>query len=300
MKKALWVVFTVFLAAGLILAACAQTPAATSAPTSPAVQPTSAEVSPAATEMASPTTTEGALAPSAAPSTAAGSNTITVATDATWPPFEIVDESTKQIVGMDIDLMNAIAEKAGLTAKFVNVAFDPLLAGMADCQYDVAISSITITPERQKQMLFSDPYFDAGQVVTVTKDNTTIKSKDDLSGKTVGAQIGTTGAIWAQKQQGVTLKTYDTVDLAFQDLMNGQIDAVIADNPLALGFVGKNPDKMKIVGNTFTTEQYGIAICKNRADLVPRINKALAEVKAAGTIDQLSKKWLGTVPTSGE
>ena len=147
------------------------------------------------------------------------SGKIQVATDATWPPFEMVDESSKEIVGFDIDLMKAIAEKQGLEVEFVNVNFDSLLAGMAQCQYDAAISAMSITEERKQSMAFSDPYFTAGQIVTVRKDNTDIKSKDDLVGKKVGAQIGTTGAIEAEAIPNVDYRGYDSVDLAFLDVL---------------------------------------------------------------------------------
>lgn len=217
---------------------------------------------------------------------------VRVATDATWPPFEYVNEQTKEIEGFDIDLMKAVAEKGGFEVEFVNVAWDPLLAGVAQGQYDCAISSITILEERKKEMLFSDPYFEAGQIVTVRKDNTDIKSKDDLVGKVAGAQIGTTGSFEIEKIAGATLKTYDDIGLAFQDLMNGQIDAVVADNPLALGYVGKNPDKLKSAGDVFTEENYGIAVAKGKEDLLAKINKGLKAVKAAGLIEQLSQKWL--------
>jgi polar amino acid transport system substrate-binding protein len=217
---------------------------------------------------------------------------IRVATDATWPPFEYVSEQTKEIEGFDIDLLKAIAEKEGLQIEFINVAFDPLLAGIAQCQYDAAISSITITEERKVGMLFSDPYFEAGQIVTVRKDNTNITGKDSLAGKVVGAQIGTTGSFEVQKISGATLKTYDDIGLAYQDLMNGQIDAVVADNPLALGYVGKNSDKLKTVGKVFTEEEYGIAVCKTKTDLLAKINAGLKAVKEEGLIENLSKKWL--------
>jgi polar amino acid transport system substrate-binding protein len=217
-----------------------------------------------------------------------------VAMDATWPPFESVDEATKQIVGFDVDLMKAIAEKGGFEVEFVNVSWDPLLAGMAQCQYDAAISAMTITDERKKSFSFSDPYFAAGQIVTVAVNNTDIKSKDDLVGKTVGAQLGTTGAIETEKMTGVSLNTYDDIGLAFQDLINGQFDAVVADNPLALGYVGKNPDKLKTVGDVFTNEYYGIAVCKDKTDLLAKINAGLAAVKAEGQVDQLVKKWIQT------
>jgi polar amino acid transport system substrate-binding protein len=220
------------------------------------------------------------------------SQKVKVAMDATWPPFEYVDEQTKDIVGFDVDLIQAIAEKQGLELELLNVSWDPLLAGMAQCQYDIAISAMTITEERKQSFLFSDPYFAAGQIVTVRSDNMDIAGKDSLVGKTVGAQLGTTGAIETEKMEGVTLKTYDDIGLAFQDLMNGQIDAVIADNPLALGYVGQNPDKLKTVGEVFTDEYYGIAVCKNKSDLQATLNEGLAEVQAEGLIDQLIVKWI--------
>jgi polar amino acid transport system substrate-binding protein len=217
---------------------------------------------------------------------------IRVAMDATWPPFESVDETTKQIVGFDPDLIKAIAEKENLDIELVNVSWDPLLAGMAQCQYDAAISAMTITDERKQSFNFTDPYFAAGQVVTVRNDDTSITGKDSLSGKKVGVQLGTTGDIEAQKIAGAEVKNYDDIGLAFQDLLNGQVDAVIADNPLALGYIGKNAGKLKTAGDVFTDEFYGIAVCKTNTDLLAKLNSGLAKVKSEGTIDKLSKKWI--------
>ncbi len=215
-----------------------------------------------------------------------------IATDATWAPFESVNEQTKAIEGFDIDLLNAIAAKENIKIEYVNVAFDPLLAGVAQGQYDGAISSITITEDRKKDMLFSDPYFNAGQIVTVGKNNTAITSKDNLGGKKVGAQIGTTGAIEVGKISGAVLKTYDDIGLAYQDLMNGQIDAVVCDNPVAMGYVGKNATKLQTVGAVFTDENYGIAVAKGKTDLLNKLNAGLKKVKDEGLITQLSTKWL--------
>ena len=223
-----------------------------------------------------------------------GQAKVRVATDATWPPFESVNETSKEIEGFDIDLMNAIAKEGGFEVEYSNVPWDSLLAGMAQCQYDAAISAMTITPERAEQFAFSEPYFAAGQIVTVRADNTDITGKDTLAGKTVGVQLGTTGDIEAQKITGATVKNYDDIGLAFQDLMNGQTDAVIADNPLALGYVGQNPDKLKAVGEVFTDEFYGIAVCKDKTDLVAQINKGLAAVKSKGLIDELTTKWISS------
>ncbi len=219
---------------------------------------------------------------------------VTVATDATWPPFESVNTDTNKIEGFDIDLMNAIAEKEGLEIEYVNVGFDPLLTGMAQGTYDAAISSITIYPERQEKMLFSDPYYPAGQIITVQKSNTAITGLNSLKGK-VGAQLGTTGAIEAGKIAGVELKTYDEIGLAFVDLMNGQIDAVVCDNPVAALYVVKNSDKLKLAGAAFTTEQYGIAVSKGHEDLLKKINAGLKKVLAEGIIKTLEDKWYKSV-----
>ena len=221
-----------------------------------------------------------------------GKAKVRVAMDATWPPFESVNGTSKEIEGFDVDLMNAIAKEAGFEVEYSNVPWDSLLAGMAKCQYDAAISAMTITPERAEQFAFSDPYFAAGQIVTVRADNTDITGKDTLAGKTIGVQLGTTGDIEAQKITGATVKNYDDIGLAFQDLMNGQTDAVIADNPLALGYIGKNPDKLKTAGEVFTDEFYGIAVCKDKTDLVAQVNKGLAAVKSKGLIDELTTKWI--------
>jgi polar amino acid transport system substrate-binding protein len=218
---------------------------------------------------------------------------LVVATDATFPPFEYVDESTKEIVGFDIDLMNAIAEKAGLEINYQNVSWDPLLAGMADCQYDMAISAMTITAERAEAFSFSDPYINAGQIVTVAVGNTTISGPEDLVGTTIGAQIGTTGAMEAESIQDSTVKVYDTYELAFLDLANGQIDAVIADYPTAVAFVNQNSDRLMVVGDVFTDESYGIAFCKGNTELISQVNAALAELQAEGLIDELVLTWYG-------
>jgi polar amino acid transport system substrate-binding protein len=204
----------------------------------------------------------------------------------------MVNESTKAIEGFDPDLIKMIGDKEGFQVELVNIPFDSALAGLSQCQYDAAASAITITDDRKKTMLFSDPYYSAGQIVSVGINNTDIKSKDDLPGKKVGAMIGTTGAIEAEKIQNVNYKAYDTIDLAFLDLMNGQIDAVIADNTLADGYIKQNPTKIKSVGGLFTDESYGIAVCKNKPELLDKINKGLAALKSEGKLDELVSKWV--------
>jgi polar amino acid transport system substrate-binding protein len=214
---------------------------------------------------------------------------IRIATDATWPPFEYINDA-HEIVGFDIDLMNAIAAKENLDIEFVNVMWDPLLAGMAQGTYDAAISSITILPDRQKDMLFSNPYYGAGQIIVVQKSNTTINSKNNLTGD-VGAQLGTTGAIEVGKIAGATLVNYDDIGLAFQALMNGQINAVICDNPVAMQYVVTNQNDLKIAGDVFTDEFYGIAVAKGQESLLKKINQGLQKVLEEGIIETLEEKW---------
>lgn len=290
MKKKYFVLFAILMVLSLVFTACkpkAETPAQPAEEGYPA---------PAVEEPVdgypAPASAESYPAPASADPYPAPVGTITVATDATFPPFEMVDEATKELFGFDIDLMKAIAAEGNFAFEFVNLPFDPMLAGIAECQYDMAIAAITITDERKEQFNFSEPYIDAGQIIVVMADNDSINGKADLAGLTIGAQLGTTGEIEAKAIDGVNYKPYDTYDLAFLDLANDQIDAVIADYPTALGFISKNPERLKTVGEVFTDESYGIAICKDRADLLDVINPALQAVKDKGILNELAAKYL--------
>ncbi|HOG45054.1 MAG TPA: basic amino acid ABC transporter substrate-binding protein [Anaerolineae bacterium] len=264
MKRALFLSLAVVMVLSLALAGCTQ-PAPPQAPTQVPAGPT--EVPPL---------------------------DISVVTDATWPPFEMVNETTKGLEGFDIDLMNAIAKEANLKINWVNIGWDALLAGMATGQYDASISVITITEDRKKDMLFSDPYYDAGQLIAVRIDNNDIKGPADLKGKVAGAQLDTTGDIEIGKIDGAKRKPYDDVGQAILGLINGQIDAVVADSPLIRGYVAKNASKIKSVGEPFTEEYYGIAVRKGGEAILARINAGLKAVKDQGLIEQLSDTWVKT------
>jgi polar amino acid transport system substrate-binding protein len=224
--------------------------------------------------------------------TSGGVKKIVVASDATWPPMEYVDEN-KNIVGFDVDLIRAIAENGGFEVEIRNVAWDGIFAGLANGQYDAVISSVTITDERKQSMDFSEPYINAGQVLVVRKDSSAVKLAD-LSGKSVGAQIGTTGAFEIEKAR-ITLKSYDELGFAMEDLVSGRIEGVVADAPTAAAFALQNEKyaaALKIVGEPFTDEYYGIAVRKGNAEVLSLINSGLAKVKAAGIDKQLESKWL--------
>lgn len=219
---------------------------------------------------------------------------IIVATDATWPPMEMVDES-KNIVGFDIDLLNAAAEAGGFTVEFRNTAWDGIFAGLPAGEYDAVMSSVTITDERKKQMDFSIPYINAGQILIVRADTTGVEKLADLKGKSVGAQIGTTGSFEIEKIAGLTLKTYDEIGLAFEDLVNGRIDGAVADTPVAADFALQNKNykgKLKIVGEPFTDEFYGIAVKKGNTKVLETINAGLEKVLNTKTYTKIEEKWL--------
>ena len=215
-----------------------------------------------------------------------------VATDATWPPMEMVDETTKEFIGFDIDLMKAIAAEAGFEVEFRNAAWDGIFSGLAAGEYDAVISSVTITDERKQQFDFSNPYINAGQIVIVRVENTDINSHNDLGGKTVAAQIGTTGAMAVQEIAGATLKQYDEIGFAFEDLLAGRVDAVVCDTPVAADYAGvQYAGKIKLVGEPFTDEYYGIMVKKGNAELLNQINAGLKAVQEKDIDQQLMVKW---------
>ncbi len=219
---------------------------------------------------------------------------IVIATDATWPPMEMID-ANKQIVGFDIDLMKAIAREGGFTYKFKNTAWDGIFAGLAAGKYDAVMSSVTITDERKKKMDFSIPYINAGQVLVIRAETTGVKTLKDLAGKTVGTQIGTTGAFAVAKVKSIKLKTYDEIGLAFEDLYNKRIEGVVADTPVAANYALQNKNyrgKLKIAGKPFTEEYYGIAVNKGNTKVLDAINKGLKKVLDSGENKKIEAEWL--------
>ena len=219
---------------------------------------------------------------------------LVIASDATWPPMEFVDEN-KNIVGFAPEMMAALAEAGGFDIEIRNTAWDGIFAGLAAGNYDAICSSVTITEERKATMDFSEPYVNAGQILVVAKTLEGVTTLADMDSKKVGAQIGTTGAIEIGKVAGVQLATYDEVGLAFEDLANGRIAGVVADSPIAADFAMQNPkfkDKLKIVGVPFTDEWLGVAVKKGDTKTLALINDGLAKIKASGKLDEIAGKWL--------
>lgn len=221
---------------------------------------------------------------------------IVVGTDATYPPFESVDEKTNEIAGFDVDLMNEIGKLINIKPQFKNADFKTIFTALQAKQFDAVMSASTITEERKKIIAFSDPYIEVGQLVVVNVANTNIKSYTDLANVTVGVQTGTTGEEATKSQAKVPddkIKRYDTIDLAFADLANNSIDAVVADSPTVGNYIAQPQysDKLKVVGEPFTTESYGIAVNQSDTELLNGINAALKQIKGTNTIQQLKDKY---------
>jgi polar amino acid transport system substrate-binding protein len=230
---------------------------------------------------ATPATSDKGLAP----------GSLKIGTNASLAPFETLDMSNNTLGGFDIELIQAIAKQGGLELAFFNVPSNQVLGGVAQCQYEAGISAIPITDELRQYMLFSDPYYTTGHVVVVKEGNLTIAGREDLAGKTVGVASGSPAAAEILNIPGVQAKVYDSSSLAFQDLINGYIQAVIEDAPHALSYVAIKANNLKIVGDEFSNVQYGIAVCKKRPDLLKKINDGLAAIQAEGAFDKLAKKW---------
>ena len=197
-----------------------------------------------------------------------------VGTDATYPPFESKDAKTGELIGFDVDLMTAVCSELGVKCEFTVVPFDGIISGLKNNKYDAIISAFTITPERQRMVDFSRPYYLAGQSIAVRLDEEEIKSIDDLVGKKVGVQLGTTGEIRAKKIEGAEIISYDNIGAAFIDMDNHKLDAVINDKPTSERVIAVM-GKAKIVGETLTSENYGIAVRKGEQKLLDAINDIL-------------------------
>ena len=228
--------------------------------------------------------------------TAAQAKTIVFASDCTWPPMEMTD-ANKQCVGFGPDLVMAIAKAGGFKAEIKNTAWDGIFAGLGMGKYQAISSSVSITDERKGQMDFSDPYFEVKQGVVVKKE-AAVKAEADLKGKTIGAQIGTTGYFAAQRLAGDKAKSYDEVGLAVADLAAGRLDAVICDDAVAADYALNNPEYSKTLALAFLIkpekpEYLGFAVKKGDKETKDLINKGLKAVKASGEYDKIFKKWFG-------
>ena len=225
--------------------------------------------------------------------TSGGGETLTVGSDIPYPPFE--QGKSGNYTGFDIELMEAIGEKIGRPVEFQDTSFETIFRDVAQGKFDAVISAATITPEREKAVAFSDPYYLSEQAVLV-KEGSDITGLSDLEGKTVGVQQGTTGQELAKKKSGASeIRPYPEGPDAVNALKAGTVEATIIDAPVAQNAVEKSGG-VEIAENVPTEESYGIALAKDSTELLEEINEALKELKQDGTYTTIYKKWFNHEP----
>jgi polar amino acid transport system substrate-binding protein len=217
-----------------------------------------------------------------------------VGTEPSFAPFEFQDDKSKDYAGFDMDLIRAIAKQMGTEVQIQSMGFDALVPALEAKSVDVVISGMTINEERAKKVKFSKPYYKSGLAIIVKNDNTTINSFNDLAGKNIAVQIGTSGAEEAKKIKDAKVREFNTPPEAFMELKAGGVDAVINDKPVNDYFIKQaGGQDTKQVGEPLTSEDYGIAVAGNNAELAAKIDKALDELKKSGEYDKIYEKWFG-------
>lgn len=227
------------------------------------------------------------------------SSVVVVGTNPTFAPFEYQDDEGN-MTGFDLDLMTAIGEDQGFDVEFQSMEFDALIGALTTGQIDAVAAGMSFDPKRNN-VIFSDPYMDASLGIMVAADNTDIASADDLAGKTVAAQIGTTGAdeATALEEAGTaTAKLLDNYNTCVQDLLTGGCDAIIIDIPVAQSYMADHEGEVKLTGEPYAADYYGIVVDEDNQALMDKINAGLANVIADGTLDELCEKYGLDVPES--
>ncbi|MBK4724066.1 arginine ABC transporter substrate-binding protein [Pantoea agglomerans] len=224
---------------------------------------------------------------------ASATQTLRFATEASYPPFEFVDSDNK-IQGFDVDLANALCREIGAECTFTNQAFDSLIPSLKFRRFDAVMAGMDITPEREKQVLFTKAYYDNSALFIIQKDK--VSSVDALKGKRVGVQNGTTHQKYlSEKLPAINVVPYDSYQNAILDLKNGRIDAVFGDTAVVNEWLKQNPN-LTPLGEKVTDKAYfgtglGIAVRQGNTELQSKFDAALDKVKANGTYKTIYSKW---------
>jgi polar amino acid transport system substrate-binding protein len=225
------------------------------------------------------------------------SGEITTCTHLPYKPFQF--EQGGKIVGFDVDMIDLVAKKLGVKQSIVDTPFEGIQSGedLNARKCDIAAAAMTITPERQQKIAFSAPYFDANQALLVKKGSG-IESLDDLAGKTLGVQSGTTGKMYAEqhKPAGAQLKDYEDLALELSSVKDGQVPAAVNDIPVLLDYVKDNPE-LEVAAQFETGEKYGFGMKKGTSqELAKVVDGVIEQARSDGTYDKLYEKWFGAKP----
>ena len=227
----------------------------------------------------------------------ANADILKIGSETVYPPFEYLDPTTGRYAGFDIDLIDAIAKKAKLEPKIYSMGLDALIPALMSDTIDVAISALTITPERAQKVDFTKPYYESGLTIMTHRDHVgKIKGTKDLQGKTLCVEIGSSGGLFSAKIPGVKLRTFNSATEAFMEIDQRGCYAMINDKPVNEFFLAsKQAKSMKLaeVNIILSEDNYGFAVKKGNAQLKARLEKALDEVMADGTYEKIYNKWFG-------
>lgn len=220
---------------------------------------------------------------------------LNVATEPSFAPFEYMDPISNELTGFDIDIINAICQVEGYKANISSMPFDGQIPAIITDQIDIAISGFTITKERAKIVNFSDAYYDAGLGALIAKEYADkIKSLKDLAGATICAQIGTSGAMFAEQIKDASVSHYNTASEAFMELDNRTCVASINDKPVLEYYLATTQkDNLVLLDESFTFEQYGIVTSKDHPEIGAMVQSGLKKIKENGTYDKIYAKWFG-------
>ena len=214
---------------------------------------------------------------------------LVMATNAEFPPYEYVEDG--KIVGIDAEIAGLIAEKLGMELEIVDVAFDSIIPGVQSGKYDMGMAGLTVNDERLEKVNFSTSYATGIQAVIV-KDGSDIKTIDDLAGKKIGVQTSTTGDIYATGDYGEDAITrYDNGAVAVQALLADKVDCVIIDNEPAKSYVAAN-EGLKVLDTEYTVEDYAICFAKENTELQEKVDGALKELIADGSVKEVIEKYI--------
>ena len=215
-------------------------------------------------------------------------DTLVMATNAEFPPYEFHEGD--DVVGIDADIARAIGEEMGMEVKIEDMAFDSIIPAVTSGKADFGAAGMTVTEDRKKNVDFTDTYATATQVI-IDKEGSDIAGPDDLTGKKIGVQLGTTGDIYADDIEDAEVERYNKGFEAVQALTQDKIDTVVIDGEPAKEFVAE-ADGLKILDEAFTEEEYAIAVAKDNDDLLKKMNEALASLKESGKIDEIVAKYI--------
>ncbi|WP_107941917.1 basic amino acid ABC transporter substrate-binding protein [Metasolibacillus sp. FSL H7-0170] len=214
-----------------------------------------------------------------------------VGTEATFAPFESID-TNGNIVGIDVDVLQAIADEVGIQVEWKNIGWDAVFSTINNKETDIGASGITITEDRQKTFDFTEPYYESKLLIAVREDST-ISSLEELKDKKIAVQINATGHVAAKKLQGETSKNilaFESQPFAIQEMLNGNADAAIGDNAVVYEYIKANPDKkLKVVeDDAFEKEYYGFMVRKGNTELLDKLNEGLQKIKDNGKLKEIT------------